>query len=212
MNMKTKICNYLFSAVLMGIAMLMTACVAKDDNVAAAGDPDTIEDFDMPEQAPTTDALAVPIDGTTYVFDGNYSGEGKALVDRVKDRVTWLAESETTPPNESVENIILHNSQVGHLSNGELASIIMVMSKGGSIVVADPTIEKLEKLVKDLRTIITFYQQAGNNRTARYVIQMLNTETLNRIMMWTSGFDFSVYLDEEGKGDYMSKRTLLLTG
>lgn len=117
--MKTKICKYLFSAVLMGIAMLMTACVAKDDNVAAAGDPDNIEDFDMPEQAPTTDALAVPIDGTTYVFDANYTGEGKALVDRVKDRASWLAESETTPPNESVENIILHNDRIGHLRNGE---------------------------------------------------------------------------------------------
>ena len=52
--MKTKIYNYLFSAVLIGIAMMLTACVAKDDNVAAAGDPDTIEDFDIPEQAPTT--------------------------------------------------------------------------------------------------------------------------------------------------------------
>ena len=101
MNMKTKICKYLFSAVLMGIAMLMTACVAKDDNVAAAGDPDTIEDFDMPEQAPTTDALAVPIDGTTYVFDGNYSGEGKALVgwQRAKRRRptrAWRTSSCTT--------------------------------------------------------------------------------------------------------------------
>lgn len=204
--MKTELRYYFLSIILIGTVMMMTACSDDNNNGTVAGDPDTIEDFEEPEQEPTADALDVTIKGTTYVFDASYTGECKALVDRATDRATELVEKghETLPPNEDVENIILHNNMVGHLSNGELASIIMVMSKGGSVVVADPTIEKLEELVKDLRTIITFYQQAGNNRTARYVIQMLNTETLNRIMMWTSGFDFSVYLDEEGKGDYMS--------
>ena len=56
MNMKTKNRNYLFSAVLMGIVMMMTACVANNDNAAAAGDPDTIQDFEVPEAEPTADA------------------------------------------------------------------------------------------------------------------------------------------------------------
>jgi len=34
MNMKTKICNYLFPAVLMGIVMLLTACAVERDNAA----------------------------------------------------------------------------------------------------------------------------------------------------------------------------------
>lgn len=66
--MKTKNRNFLFSAVLMiWTAMMMTACVANNDNAAAAGDPDTIQDFEEPEAEPTADALAVAIKGTTYV-------------------------------------------------------------------------------------------------------------------------------------------------
>lgn len=204
MNMKTKNLNYYLSAVLIGTMMMMTACADNVDNSAAAGNPDTIEDFEEPENEPTADAQEVDIKGTTYVFDGNYSGEGRALVDRVKDRATSLTIGDTPHPNEDIENIILHNSQIGTMSNGELATLIMVLTKGGSVVVADPTIDKLERLVKGLRIIIAFYQQGGNDLEARYVIQMLNTEMLNRIMMWTDDFDFSVYLNEEGRGDYMS--------
>lgn len=34
--------------------------------------------------------------------------------------------------------------------------------------------------------------------------KMLEGDGINRILMWTDNFDFSVYLDEQGKGDYMS--------
>lgn len=205
MSMKTKNCNYFHFAILMiGAVMMMTACSENDDKTVVPGDPDTIEDFAEPEQEPTADVQEVTIKGTTYVFDGNYTGEGKALVDRVTNRATSLTIGDTPHPNEDIENVILHNSRIGNMSNGELASLIMVLTKGGSVVVADPTIDKLERLVKGLRIIIAFYQQGGNDLEARYVIQMLNTEMLNRIMMWTDDFDFSVYLNEKGKGDYMS--------
>ena len=200
MMMKKVLTKLLFPAA----ALLVLSCSSNDDNTAVAGDPDTIEDFAEPEQEPTADAQEVAIMGTTYVFDGSYSGEGKALVNRVKDRATVLAEGETLPPNEDVENIILPNDRIGHMKNTEYAAMIMVLAKGGSIAVADPTIDKLKTLVTRLRQVISDYQTGGNNMSARYVVQMLNTETINRIVMWTDNFDFSVYLNAEGRGDYMS--------
>jgi len=183
--------------------LLVTACKDDDNNASQDGDPDTLEEFVEPEAEPTADAMSVTVDGLTYVFDGSYTGEGKALVARVGNRATYLA-SDSDKPNEEVEHIILPNDRIADLSNAESAALVMVLAKGGSIVVATPTIDNLKTLVSRLRNVIIAYQEGGNNVSAKYVVQMLNTESLDRIVMWTDNFDFSVYLDSEGRGDYLS--------
>ncbi len=61
---------------------LLTAC-SNSDTVAHDGDPDYMEDYVTPPTQPTEDALQVKLADGTYVFSGNYTGEAKALVDRV---------------------------------------------------------------------------------------------------------------------------------
>ena len=183
--------------------LLVTACKDDDKNTPVEGDPDTLEEFVEPEAEPTADAMSVMLEGTTYVFDGNYTGEGKALVARVEDRATWLG-SDSQLPNEDVDNIILTGDRIGNLSNADYAGIIMVLSNGGSVAVFNPTIDHLKMLANSLKDLLATYQIGGNNVTAKYIVQMLNTEAIDRIAMWTDNFDFSVYLDSEGKGDYLS--------
>ena len=185
--------------------MTLTSCVANDDNPGAnPGDSDNSEQYVTPETDPTADQLTTTVKGKTYVFEGNYTGEGKALVARVTNPVAQLLPKDGTPPNEEVEHIILHNDHIAHLKNGEVAALIMVLAKGGTIAIADPVVDDLKALAKDLRIIISQYLEGGNDVAAKYVVRMLDTNTINRILMWTDNFDFSVYLNEEGRGDYMA--------
>lgn len=188
--------------ILLMLTAMMTACVANDDNAAADEDAGVI--YVQPEAEPTTDAMSVTVDGLTYVFDGGYQGDGKALVARVGNRAASLL-LESDKPNEEVENIILHNGNIGKLTDAECAALIVVLAKGGSIAIAEPTLDQLQALVNRLRSVINGFMEGENTVLAQHIVQMLNTEMLNRIVMWTAeDFDFSVYLDENGRGDYLS--------
>jgi hypothetical protein len=129
------------------------------------------------------DAMTVELKGKTFAFDGNYMHEGQSLVARATNRAANLRDDNTELPNEEIENIIIPNEKIGKLWNYELASMIMVLSKGGSIVVTNPTIDNLKLLVSSIRGVVTSYLEGGNNVTAKHVVLMLNTETLERIMM-----------------------------
>ena len=188
--------------ILLMLTAMLTACVANNDNATADEDDGVI--YVQPEAEPTTDAMSVTVVGVTYVFDGGYQGDGKALVARVGNRAASLV-LESDKPNEEVENIILHNGNIGKLTDAECAALIVVLAKGGSITIAEPTIDQLQALVNRLRSVINGFMEGENTVLAQHIVQMLNTETLNRIVMWTAeDFDFSVYLDENGRGDYLS--------
>ena len=195
--------NILLAALLL-IAFYGCGGDSRLDNPAIDGNPDYLENHVAPEVQPLADAMTVELKGKTFAFDGDYHCEGRALLARATNRAAELIDEDSELPNEDVENIILPNERIKKLWNSELASMIMVLSKGGAIVVTDPTIDQLKALVSDLRGIITMYLESGNNVTARYVMRMLNMETIDRILMWTDNFDYSVYLDEKGKGDYLS--------
>jgi len=86
---------------------LLTAC-SNSDTVAHDGDPDYMEDYVTPPIQPTEDALQVKLADGTYVFSGNYTGEAKALVDRVTVPVASL-------PDGNVANLIIHNNSIPFL-------------------------------------------------------------------------------------------------
>ena len=189
--------------ILLMLTAMLTACKDDDDKSATMDEDDGVI-YVQPEAEPTADAMSVTVDGLTYVFDGGYQGDGKALVARVGNRAASLV-LESDKPNEEVENIILHNGNIGKLTDAECAALIVVLAKGGSIAIAEPTLDQLQALVNRLRSVINGFMEGDNTVLAQHIVQMLNTEMLNRIVMWTSeDFDFSVYLDENGRGDYLS--------
>lgn len=60
--------------------MVMTAC-SDDDKTSGQKTDETTEIVDFPEK-PTTDLLETQIKRPAYVFDAQYTGEGKAVVAR----------------------------------------------------------------------------------------------------------------------------------
>ena len=145
--------------ILLMLTAMLTACVANNDNAAADEDAGVI--YVQPEAEPTTDAMSVTVDGLTYVFDGGYQGDGKALVARVGNRAASLV-LESDKPNEEVENIILHNGNIGKLTDAECAALIVVLAKGGSIAIAEPTLDQLQALVNRLRSVINGFMEGDN--------------------------------------------------
>ena len=108
--------------ILLMLTAMLTACKDDDDKSATMDEDDGVI-YVQPEAEPTADAMSVTVDGLTYVFDGGYQGDGKALVARVGNRAASLV-LESDKPNEEVENIILHNGNIGKLTDAECAALI----------------------------------------------------------------------------------------
>lgn len=195
--------KYVFALFLLLIGMMLTAC-SDNDNNANNGDPDTIYNFVEPETDPATDAMAVKITAKTLVLDGNYTGDAKALVARTTNRAESPVDATTGQLDVSIENIFLHNDKIGTLTNDELAAMVMVLANDGAIILADPTVDKLDDLFISMRNVLSSYQEGGNNMLARYIVKMLNEDAINRLVLLTEDFDYSVFLDGNGNGDYMS--------
>ena len=105
-----------------------TACTDKEDLSMVT--TDQTENFAPPPLLPTEDAKTVMISGKTYVFGGNYKGEGKALVDRVVTSASSLQE-------DGVQNIIIHNSSIPSLTDAMTTDLLLQMSRGAALVVVE---------------------------------------------------------------------------
>ena len=82
--------NFWMLTAILTCGLMMTACVANEDNEIQRPSDDAYTEF--PEQ-PTTDQLKTLIERPTYVFDANYTGEGKAVVARTAKKVAFSDES-----------------------------------------------------------------------------------------------------------------------
>lgn len=176
---------------------LLTAC-SNSDTVAHDGDPDYMEDYVTPPTQPTEDALQVKLADGTYVFSGNYTGEAKALIDRVTVPVASL-------PDGNVANIIIHNNSIPFLKNNETAYILLYLSRGAALIVADPTAENMKLLAGNLRSIISFYSHAGNDEEVRRIVLWLRDfRILDHIFLWTDNYIDAVFQNSQTQGNGIS--------
>ncbi|MBP3755809.1 MAG: hypothetical protein J6I61_00810, partial [Prevotella sp.] len=142
------------SAIVCGFMTMFSLAACSDHlDVVDGGTPQSSEQSESyvnPPAQPTTDAMTVTISGSTYVFNGNYTGEAKALVNRVTTSAASLQEN-------GVKNIIIHGSRIASLTNKETADLLLQMSRGASLVVADPTADNIKVLAKRLHDVIDDY-------------------------------------------------------
>lgn len=158
----------------------MTACNDYDE-IANEGKSDNVENCVAPPTQPTTDARTVTVSGSTYVFNGNYTGEAMALVNRVTTSAASLQEN-------GVKNIIIPGSSIASLTNKETADLLLQMSRGASLVVADPTADNIKVLAKRLKDVINTYSIGGNDEEVRSEVnQILGSRILHRIKLWNDG-------------------------
>ena len=169
-----------------------TACNDDDDDSQEVA-PERTVNYVTPPVQPTEDARTVMITGKTYVFDGSYTDEGRALVERVKTRAASLEE-------DGVKNIIIHDSRIATLTNAETANLLLQMSQGAALVVADPTAANMKVLAKYLHDVINTYTVGGNNEEARRAVNLiLGSRILDRILSWTDSLIDTVFGQDKGK-------------
>lgn len=138
--MKTKWIG-LLTTVLLGGMTTLTSC-SDNDNSASDQEEDMTETISMPDSY-TEDQLAVKIDGLTYVFDADYSGEGAALVKRAVKRTQNILDPK-------IRNIILHASNVSQLTTNDLVAIAALIINEGSLVMVEPTPKDEEELINKI--------------------------------------------------------------
>lgn len=193
--------QYSFKATMLALfatilSMGFAACY--DNNDPAVEPSDSSDNYEEPPVQPTTDAKEVMIADKTFVFDGSYSNEGLALTDRVTTRAANLQD-------DDLKNIIIHGNSIAALTNTETAQMLMQMSNGVALVVADPTSDNMKILAKYLHDVINTYTIGGNNEEARHVVnQLLGSRSLDLILSWTDSAIDNLFDNEQKKNDHIS--------
>ena len=190
------------SAIVCGFMTMFSLAACSDHlDVVDGGTPQSSEQAESyvnPPTQPTTDAMTVTVSGSTYVFNGNYTGEAKALVNRVTTSAASLQEN-------GVKNIIIHGSRIASLTNKETADLLLQMSRGASLVVADPTADNIKVLAKRLHDVIDDYSIGGNNEEVRSEVnQIIGSKVFDRILSWTDNVIDHAFKNKENLTNHIT--------
>ena len=99
--------------------------------------------IDEPDNYPTEDAFEVRISRPAYVFPDSYTGEGKALVDRV-----------ATPVNlkdEKLEVLIL--SAKHNITQEEAEIMLNLLASDGTLVFVEPQLPQLDAFCRTISSV-----------------------------------------------------------
>lgn len=133
---------WMLTVILLCGTTALTSC--KDDDDANSSEQTGSETVSIPA-GETADQLGTKINGLTYVFNADYTGEGAAVVRRAVNSTQDIKD-----PN--VQNIILNASNIAALTENDLVAISALIIRGGALVLVEPTpqdeIDLMEKILK----------------------------------------------------------------
>ena len=179
--------NFWMLTAILTCGLMMTACVANEDNeIQQPSDDACFEEF--PEQ-PTTDQLKTLIERPAYVFDANYTGEGKAVVARTAKKVVFS--------DESLEVVIMPSTQIKSLQSEDYLNIIRVLAKGGTVVFTEPGLDVLDGFCKQIAAAIDTYSPASE-----IAQEYLSAEAIQRIILWSETSPFADMIEDDLKDRY----------
>ena len=119
----------------MASTVLLMACEKRNTHV----DPIIVD----PEDYPTEDAFEVRISRPAYVIPGVYTGEGKALVDRVSTKVDLK--------DEKLEVLIL--SAKHNITQEEAEIMLGLLASDGTLVFVEPELPQLDAFCRTLSSV-----------------------------------------------------------
>lgn len=176
---------------LMPMALGITSCTDIDDNPVE--NPPAEPSVGVDER----DELTVRLQMPTYVFPDAYDGIGDALVDRVTIAAGSLYD-------DAVETVILHNNHIVTLTDEEIGGILLVMARGGNIVINEPLLSGLEQFYEkiaawldkdvdedDVMNIVERITEEDGADAIQYLNQIARDE------------DFSMLTNADGESDYL---------
>ena len=132
----------MLTAILLCGTTALTSC--KDDDNANSSEEIEAETVPMPA-GETADQLGTKINGLTYVFNADYTGEGAAVVRRAFNSTQDINDS-------NIQNIIINASNIATLTENDLVAISALIIRGGALILVEPTpqdeITLMEKILK----------------------------------------------------------------
>ena len=126
------------------LALMGTAC--SEDKVR----PELEENYNIVErEVITEDILTVTSSLPAYVAPYNYTGFGKALVDRLGNRVASVDEDNMT----NISTVVIHSSQIPDMDDEQMSVLIAQLLMGKNVVLVEPTLDSFSEFC-DLITSI----------------------------------------------------------
>lgn len=117
---------------LLMMALMGTAC--SEDKVH----PELEENYHIVErEVITEDLMTVTSSLPAYVSAYNYTGFGKALVDRLGNRVASMDEDNV----DDITTVVVHSSQIPDMDEDQVSLLIAQLLLGKNIVLVEPTLD-----------------------------------------------------------------------
>lgn len=122
-----------FFVLLFFMALVLSSCEKDDPGISGNGEIDieTVEYI-----APTEDALRVVSDYPAYVIPYDYNNFGKALVDRLQNRVATIDEDNF----KDLSTVVLHSSQLEAMED-DWVPVLVQLLRGKNIIIIEPTVD-----------------------------------------------------------------------
>lgn len=185
--MMKKSCLWMPAAIL-ACGLAASSC-SKDDDPVTSADPvapaatEQTQYEEMPAQ-PTADQLTTKITRPAFVFAGDYTGEGKALVARAVNAVGI----------DRAEVVIMPGAQVSGLTEEQLHSIVAVLANEGTVVFVEPEVDVIDDFCMKAAGVVGDYERLFDAEDA-------SVDALLRIMEWSEVSPFAALADEDGAKD-----------
>lgn len=159
-------------ALTFAVCCMMTACI--DDNADNPTQEVQINDVSMTTD-PTEDQLDVKIQGLTYVFESEYTGEGAALVRRAANRTQNLTDAK-------IRNIIVPGDKVESLNTEQTTALAALLVRGGSLMLVEPTAEQEIFLIAKIYTAVDNYLNSDEDNP---LLDQMDYDNLEWLQNWT---------------------------
>ena len=177
------------------MALCLTSC--EKDN------PESSNKIDIESEeytAPTADALRIVSDKPAYVIPFSYNNFGKALVDRLQNRVATVDEDNFT----NLSTVVLHSSQL-EIMEDDWVPVLMQLLQGKNIIIIEPTVDDFNYFC----SIITFtYILFSATEEGKELLDELDIitgarqtlEAFYEITMDSSKLETMFYMNADSKG------------
>ena len=173
-------------AAILTCGLVVTSCVTEDNPITPATEDET-QYADFPEYSPD-DELNTLIKRPAYVFDGEYTGEGKAIVARATTKADLY--------DEKLEVIILKGSKLKGLRFEDASAITRVLAGGGTVVIVEPLLSEIDQFCeiigKQVSTFLDTSADAGED---------FDYDILLRMAEWSEESPFKGLIDEDTNDD-----------
>ena len=118
------------------LVLMGTAC--SEDKVH----PEMEENYNIVErEVITEDLLTITSSLPAYVAPYNYTGFGKALVDRLGNRVASVDEDNMT----DIATMVIHSSQIPNMDDEQMSILITQLLIGKNVVLVEPTLDSFSE-------------------------------------------------------------------